>query len=145
MMTPNSSVYLYSLPETILIWNIYRNYGQNKWCWLDDNGRYHEFDDVISARFDDLDIGQCMKYNIMRNQYELTKISNNKGQQRNIRSNKIREVCKMGSIQQHNNHNKPIHKSSKDNTNDDEKELISISCVCHVSLFEYEYILQIDD
>eukprot|EP01084_Bolivina_argentea_P286663 491783_1 len=93
---------------------------QEKWYWMDDNGTYNAMDDVISSRLDYLNIGEPMINYVINSQYELIKLSNNKGTQRNTKSNKIREIRKMCSDKMENNDNSNNYDSKE--YKDDKKE-----------------------
>ena len=102
----------------------YRNIEDRKWYWMDDNGQFNPFESALSHRFDVLNIGQSMTHHTIRGKYELTKLSTNKGQQRNTNSNEIREIRKMSLIEMQNyNRNQGLAKQDNKMDKADEKEL----------------------
>merc|ERR1711933_629639 len=111
-----------------------------KWHWMDNDGIFQSMDDVVSQRIDDLKIGETMNHNTIYGQYELKILSKNKGQQRNTKTNNIREIRRMNTNQQKkyniNNHNNYKNKNNEiknrndyynggnDNDDDEKKENI---------------------
>eukprot|EP01084_Bolivina_argentea_P286665 491785_1 len=76
-----------------------------KWYWKTDNGKYKPMNDNMCQRLNDLTIGESMKTKIGNAMYEFKKTTIGKGQQRNIRTNKSRDICigKYGWFYEDNN------------------------------------------
>ena len=65
---------------------------QTKWYWQDDKGGYNPIDGWLCKKLNDLVIGDIMKQKIKNSMYEFKITNIGKGQQRNLKSNKIREI-----------------------------------------------------
>eukprot|EP00484_Ammonia_sp_Unknown_P000402 CAMPEP_0197022686 /NCGR_PEP_ID=MMETSP1384-20130603/3501_1 /TAXON_ID=29189 /ORGANISM="Ammonia sp." /LENGTH=663 /DNA_ID=CAMNT_0042450771 /DNA_START=8 /DNA_END=1996 /DNA_ORIENTATION=+ len=63
-----------------------------KWYWKDDDGKYKPMGDGISAKLNNLTIGESIKQKVANSMYEFKRTAIGVGQQRNTRTKKVREI-----------------------------------------------------
>eukprot|EP01084_Bolivina_argentea_P286661 491780_1 len=98
------------------------------WYWKDDKNQFNAYDSVVSKRINNLAINDSMAHNTQYGKYELIKLSKNKGQQKNTKSNNIREIRRM-SVNQMQSHNQNAGKYTVQNDDVSEDEKQSVDCV----------------
>ena len=72
--------------------DIRHNTSETKWYWQDDEGQYNPIDPWLCKRLNDLVIADIMKQKIKGSTYEFRITNIGTGYQRNIKSNKRREI-----------------------------------------------------